>query len=809
MNIIFRVFIFCLLVTYVGCLPEKISIIYEHAIVPAPHEVLLVNEFIDVITLPKNPEVIENGFGEFQFLLDQVIFAPHSLITKENVTSDRLQLEITTSLHEEAYVLSIAKDTIHILGGSDRAVRHGIMTLSQLITEQGTVPMGIIKDQPDYEYRSLMVDLSRNWHSVANLKQLIALAGFYKLKYVHLHLTDDGLFTFPSEAFPNLMSEKHYSKNDLKELNAFAKAYAVTLIPEIDMPGHSSAFIRADADRWGIKNAKDNYYTLNMGSESVYSGIQTLLEEVAEAFPESPYIHIGGDEVYMGGFEKDPQVQAYMKAHELSSLTDLYHHFIVRVGEQVKAIGKTPMIWTGFELENEIKIPKDFVIMAWNMTDYTPQKLVNDGYTVINASWQPLYVVNNRKWSPEIIYNWSPNQWKGDQTPNELPGHRVDSTAMIIGGSMCSWEQGQYKELISIRKRLAAMSERLWNASNTDYNSYVSRSQISDQRLDAILFPFILNEKGLTNGDWEDANRYENFEFGDALSLEISPKQEDIKVHYTRDGSTPTIQSPVYTSPIVLNETGLISFQAFKNQMRVGQTLEKKYFLAPIHATVSGLVNELPPHSWENHKFADSVAFHFSSQREGTLRYTTDGSRPNGTSTFYEQSLVLDDSKTIRIGLFDDSDTQIGTTWSEEYVKLGLETSLTTRKPVTTCHGDGELGVPSIINNGEIARWDHWGTHTNGNNWVIIDLEKEHLITRFKTYTFWDGYRYYEYTIDVSLDGISWQQVVDQSKNRELSVPEGQEDRISSTEARFVRLNLIRNSANPGLHLVEFQAFDD
>jgi len=762
-----------------SCLSDHASTIYQHTIVPAPQEVLLVNDFIDVTTLPENLGTTENDFGEFQFLLDQVIFTPHSLVTKENLT------------------------------GSDRAVRHGIMTLSQLITEQGTVPIGIIKDQPDYEYRSLMIDLSRNWHSVVNLKQLIALAGFYKLKYVHLHLTDDSLFTFPSEAFPNLMSEQHYSKNDLKELNAFAKAYGITLIPEIDMPGHSSAFIRADAQRWGIENTNANYYTLNMGSEQVYEGIQVLLEEVAEAFPESPYIHIGGDEVHTGGFDTDPQVQAYMKEYKLASLNDLYHHFIIRVGEQVKKVGKQPMIWSGFNGKSSVNIPKDFVIMAWDMSDYTPQMLLDDQYTIINASWKPLYVVNNRKWSPETIYNWSPQQWKGDQTPDALRGHRVDSTTMIIGGSMCSWGQGQYKELISIRKRLAAMSERLWNANSTDYNSYVSRSEMSDQRLDAILFPFILNEKGLTNGEWEDANRYENFEFGDALSLEISPKQEGIKVHYTRDGSTPTIQSPVYTSPMVLNETGLISFQAFKNQKPVGQTLEKKYFLAPIHATVSGLVNELPPHSWENHKFADSVVFHFSSQREGTLRYTTDGSRPNGTSTIYEQSLVLDDSKTIHIGLFDDSDTQIGTIWSDEYVKLGLETSLTTGKPVSTCHGNNELGVPSLINNGEIARWDHWGTHTNGNNWVIIDLEKEHLITRFKTYTFWDGYRYYEYTIDVSMNGVSWQQVVDRSTNREISTPDGTEDHISPTKARFIRLNLLRNSANPSLHLVEFQAFDD
>ncbi|WP_299681521.1 family 20 glycosylhydrolase [uncultured Dokdonia sp.] len=731
----------------------------------------------------------------------------------ESQLSSRLVLSIDIPMPEEAYKLVISDDAIVIQGGSDRAVRYGIITLSQLLVETNKsllLPKGIITDQPDHEYRSLMIDLSRNWHSVNTLKQLIVLAGFYKVKYVHLHLTDDGLFTFSSDAFPELRTEKHYSKEDLMVLNAFAKAYGVTLIPEIDMLGHSNAFIRADAQRWGIENSKENYYTLNMGSEQVYEGIQTLLEEVAEAFPESPYIHIGGDEVYMGGFENDPQVEAYMKAHELESLTDLYHHFIVRVGTQVKAIGKTPMIWTGFELESEVKIPKDFVIMAWNMTDYTPQKLAHDGYIVINASWQPLYVVNNRKWSPETIYDWSPNQWKGDQTPKELPGHRVkDSTSMIIGGIMCAWEQGQYKELITLRKRLAAMSERLWNTNATDYGTYASRNQKSDQQLEAILFPFTLTESGLTQGDWDDANRYENFEFEDLLSLHIKSAHNDIEVRYTQDGRIPTNTDRMYSLPIILKESGLVSFQAFRNGTPIGQTLEKKYFLAPIQAKVTGIVNDLPPHSWENHKFADTATFHFSSKRDGVLRYTTDGSTPTVTSSIYTDSILLKDSKTIKVGLFDTSGDQIGASWYEEYVQLGLETSLTTGKPVSTCHGDNELGVPSLINNGEIARWDHWGTHTNGDNWVIIDLEQAHELTRFKTYTFWDGYRYYEYTIDVSLDGISWKQVVDQSENRKLSVSEGQEDIIKPTKARYVRLNLIRNSANPGLHLVEFQAFAD
>ena len=90
---------------------------------------------------------------------------------------------------------------------------------------------------------------------------------------------------------------------------------------------------------------------------------------------------------------------------------------------------------------------------------------------------------------------------------------------------------------------------------------------------------------------------------------------------------------------------------------------------------------------------------------------------------------------------------------------------------------------------------------------MVIDLEKEQTVKAFKVYTFWDGYRYYEYTIETSVDNKNWTMVVDRSKNRELSVPEGQLDTIQPVKARYIKLRLIRNSSNPGLHLVEFQAF--
>ena len=480
----------------------------------------------------------------------------------------------------------------------------------------------------------------------------------------------------------------------------------------------------------------------------------------------------------------------------------------MRVAQQVKDLGRTPMVWSGFEKNSAVEIPKDIVVMAWNMA-YEPRQLVKDGYRIINASWKPLYVVNNRKWSPKQIYDWTPYQWKGFDTPDILNGHVIDSSTSVLGGSMSAWEQGQYKEFSSLRKRLPAMSEKLWSEKRTSFENFKERLNTADKKLDHYLFPFSLEESGLTYGDWEDANRYENLWFEDSLKVKLNPRDSSTIYRYTLEPRTPTEDDEEFKGMLTISETTTMTIQGYTlNNKPVGRPLTKKYFLSPIKEQVSGLVNDLPPHSWENHKFTDSLVVKLSKGRPGVIRYTLDNTPPNSLSPIYTVPIVLKSSKTIQARLFDAQNNPIGIPWSEEYVLLGLEKSLTTDKPITTFNGQDEMGPISFINNGEIARWDHWGSHTNGNNWIVVDLEKEYEIDAFKTYTFWDDYRYYEYTISVSNNGSDWKQVVDRSKNRELSVPQGITDIISPTKARYVKLTLLRNSANPGLHLVEFQAFE-
>lgn len=777
-------------------------------LVPAPLKVVENQGFLSVT------EGIKLEIEDEELLALQGVFDTELKMIQSsfNGGSDGVKagLSISPSLSKEEYILEVSEQGIKIQGGSYQAVAMATVTLLQLIDDDQNIRYVFIQDKPANQYRGVMLDLSRAWHSVETIKQVIVLARWYKINYLHLHLTDDALFTFKSNAFPKLASPQHYSPEDLKEINAFARARGVTIIPEVDVPGHSSGFIRAMPELFGIENIRANSYTLNMGKEAVYQALDTLFGEVAQAFPDAPYIHIGGDEVFTGGLGDDPDIIKYMADNRIDGLEELYRHFLVRVGDIVKSKGKKVMLWSGFKPEGKVEIPKDFVVFAWRMSGYPPDKLIEDGYTIINASWQPLYVVNNRKWSPETIYNWSTEIWKGSQDPVDSKGFEVDKTSQIIGGSMSSWEQGQLKIITSLRQRLATMSERVWNQDKTGFDNFKTRMASTDSKLEKLLYAFQLNEDGLTYPEWKDSNFYESMWFDSSLTLSLTPGTKDLVMRYTLDGTDPTIYSPVYTSPIVLDESSSFKAQAYtEGGEKIGYMIQKSYSLNPIQLYAEGLYNNLLPHSWEKHKFVDSMNVSLSSKRGSKIVYTTDGSDPSPSSMAYSMPFTIKESGYVRARLLDENDNTIGRPLREEYVSLQLENSLTTGKPIEGSNEKYAPGNAKYGNNGEIARWDHWGDHVNGNNWVKVDLERIEDISRFKVYTFWDGYRYYEYTIEVSVDGKEWIQVVDESTNRKVSTPEGATHVITPVKARYLKLNLLRNSANPSVHLVEFQAFKE
>ena len=508
-------------------------------IVPSPKDVnvIIPNKYI---ILPKEIQVfIDNNQKKNLFNLISNDFKKLSysnsfeLVTNKNRSN--LSIEIDDELDNEEYEINISNKVL-IKGGSFSALKMARSTLLQLsVNDKGRMTFPILKlnDSPDANYRGLLIDLARKWHSVETIYKLIDLASFYKVNYLQFHLTDDQLFTFPSENFPKLKTkDNHYTKEELLSFVDYAHQRGIVIIPEIDVPGHSMQFVKKYPEIFSIaaseKKAKDLFggkmefaNILNMGKEDVYTSLENLFIEVMDIFHTSPYFHLGADEVNLKLIVDDPDIKKFMIKKNLGNdINELYRYFIVRMNDFFKSKGKQMFVWEGFSRNGKIEIPKDITVFEFESLYNLPNNLIDDGYKLINTSWLPLYIVRSGnpdpnvlplKWDPERIYDW--NMWKWESWWHKSSAYKnpiqLDRNENVIGAQMCSWEQTDESEIPSIRKRLPFFIERIWNfdkkvefdilfkkVNKTD--NVLSRI-IKDDRQDSLLVGFNITNDGKGN----------------------------------------------------------------------------------------------------------------------------------------------------------------------------------------------------------------------------------------------------------------------------------------------------------------------
>jgi hexosaminidase len=231
---------------------------------------------------------------------------------------------------------------------------------------------------------------------------------------------------------------------------------------------------------------------ISPGRESTYKAMDTLVGEICKVFTSTPYFHIGADEVGKAAWAKCKYCIEYRKQHGIEDDEELYRHFIVRMNDIVKKHGKRMIVWEGFKVAGKIQIPKDITVMEFESLYELPQNLVAAGYTLINTAWQPLYVVNQRNWSPEKIQSWNMFRWENwwDQSKAYPNGIDVPETPLVIGAQMCAWEQPANAEIGSLRRRLAAMSERVWDhQTKRAFADFSARLDVTDAQLTKLLAP--------------------------------------------------------------------------------------------------------------------------------------------------------------------------------------------------------------------------------------------------------------------------------------------------------------------------------
>jgi hexosaminidase len=421
-------------------------------------------------------------------------------VAKEKPRSGDIVMELKPELKEEEYMIDINKKAV-ISGGSPNAVSYGTVTMLQaFISMDGNVgmPRMKIKDKPAVGYRGLSLDVAREPHSLNTLKQAVVMCRWYKIKYLQLHLTDNEGFTFPTTAYPQLRSsdinqqgKRHFSLEEFCELEDFARDRGVVIIPEIELPGHGMAILRGMPELFGGPPRNDRHQAICVGKERVYEVLDTIIGEICNVFRTTPYFHIGADEVIYDNWDYCPETKKFMAAHKIDDYIELYRYFIVRMNDIVKKHGKKTIAWEGFQKEGKIQIPRDITVMVYECKFNLPQDLVADGYDVINAAWQPLYVTPGRAWEPEYIYkSWNVYRWENwwDQSKAFPDGIEVSPTSKVLGAEMVTWSMPDDKEIPALRERLAAMGERLWNpGAGRTFADFAARFSSTDGKLMLLL----------------------------------------------------------------------------------------------------------------------------------------------------------------------------------------------------------------------------------------------------------------------------------------------------------------------------------
>ena len=410
-------------------------------------------------------------------------------VAHEPDTDAIIRLRLDKTLANEAHTITIT-DAVTVCGSDAVAIAHGTASLLHLLdTKENGWQWECLRitDSPTCSYRGLLVDVARKPHPIATLTQLVTLCRLYKVRYLQLHLTDDQAFTFPSTAFPKLATKGHsYTQAELSYLEAFATARGVSIVPEFDVPGHCGALIKAMPE---LFRAHDLHHaTIAFVKPEVLLAVDTILGEMLAIFPSAPFCHIGGDEADLEHVLENPIFAAALKDTGLDSAEELYRHFLCQLRERILARGKQMIVWEGFAATGKVTIPRDVIVMAFESLYHTPDKLVENGYPVINASWQPLYVVNDRCWSEREIYAW--NRGHFQHFIEGYPAFRgIDVPVnQVLGAQLCAFEQPAELELQSLRKRLAAMAERTWNeGAGRSFEDFAARLQHSDRRLDQLL----------------------------------------------------------------------------------------------------------------------------------------------------------------------------------------------------------------------------------------------------------------------------------------------------------------------------------
>ncbi len=451
---------------------------------------------ISVIPMPKNVKTgcrTLNLLPVVSFDSDFEVYAETFKLTAKKLFSvdfsngeGGVSLKKVDGLEKEEYNLSISKNGVIIEASESDGINNGIATLYQLLTIKENALCAKycqINDKPDCPYRAVMLDMPANMRTFEQLLHYIDICYLYKIKYAHLHLADNGGYNLPSKKFPKLPTPgKHYSVEQINYLRKYCADRGVVIIPEVDVPGHATYLNVAYPEMFGCTPVEGEARKdlVCIGKPGVMDNLKAIFEEVIELFPESPYIHIGGDEAIIDAWNNCEDCKKFMADNALKDVKALYTRSIKLLTDMVLEMGKTPVVWEGFPRDGAEEISRDVIVTAWESLYHLPNELLEEGFTVTNSSWMPLYVVDPNgyhgqfvkggRWQPkDVLCDWNVYTWKNwweKSAAYEKP-IVVEPTDKVIGATFCAWTWSYDIDIKPVKENLPAMCEKIWNVNST------------------------------------------------------------------------------------------------------------------------------------------------------------------------------------------------------------------------------------------------------------------------------------------------------------------------------------------------------
>ncbi len=597
----------------ISIIPEPVSVIEKGGNFVLP----------EVITI-STPKIDEMGFVNSVLERKLSVATGKTVELKNNDKKADIVLMINKKsdkqLGAEGYKLEVAESQINLIANQPAGLLYGVQTLLQLLPPQiennepiegveWTVPAVEITDYPRMGWRGLMLDVSRHFFTVDEVKQFIDNMVKYKYNLLHWHLTDDegwrieikslpkltevgawrvekiGTFNFFSDPLPEEPKNYggFYTHEDIREIVQYAADRFIDVMPEIDVPGHSLAAI-ASYPELSCTPGAENYTvragepimdwsqghppiglvddTLCPANEYVYEFMDKVMTEVAELFPFE-YIHTGGDEAPHNFWEESPQIQELMKREGLKTMPEVQSYFGKRLEKIVQSKGKKMMGWDEI-LEGGIT--PTTALMSWRGIEYGIEASKSGHYVVMSPS-QYVYIdlmQGDVTTEPPVYATLRLNQvYKFDPVPEGANGD------YILGGQANLWTEQVY----NIRQveymtwpRAFAVSESLWSPKeHKDWNRFVSKTESHFERFDfaqtkyspAMYDPIVSVKKD-----------------GDKYFVTLSPEIEGLDIYTSFDNSTPDNFYPKYAeAQEIPKDASLMRIISYKDNKPMGRLM--------------------------------------------------------------------------------------------------------------------------------------------------------------------------------------------------------------------------------------------